>query len=138
MIKYSLYIEWLEKAKTLQAQEELLFPAASAEEQKQLTRILRKELKNMQMIDPVEASSIEVHKKFKDYKHWVTLKKIAGTPLIAFKKGVDGKIERVAITLTGREKRLLKLMKADGLTVERAQKLLNRKLTKEEVEEFQS
>ena len=97
MLKYSLLVEWIENAKKLNTEEELLFPVINRVEQKRLANSLRRELKIMSEIDPVEASRLEIHTYFRDSKHWVGIKKIPGTPLIAFKKLPGGKVERVEI-----------------------------------------
>ena len=133
-MKYNLLVEWLEEAKILKVGEEILFPVQNAEEQKRFSKELKRELKVLSAIDPVEASKLESHIYFKNSKHWVSLKKTAGTPLVAFKKGTNGSVERVRIHLKGKELRAIKLMKKDRITMARAESLIQRELTEEEKE----
>lgn len=131
-MKHNLVLEWLEKAKELQPGEEYHYAVPNYEEQLRLARDLRRELKHFAEINPVEASKFQVLKKYRDKHHFVYLRKIGGTPLIAFKKDLHGKISRVSIELKDRTKRIFKMMLEDNLSEENMVRSLGRELTDEE------
>jgi len=125
---------WLLKANELHTGEELLFPAETKADQKEKKRLFISELKIFAKIDPVAASQLQVATRFSDHRLWIVVKKIAFSPLIAFKKGTDGSVERVTIEDNSEKLRRIRLMKEDGYTIEKIAKMEDG-LTKEE-EEF--
>jgi hypothetical protein len=129
---HNLVLEWLDKGKELLPGEEYHFAVANADEQARLIKDLRRELKKLAEINPVEASKYKILKKFRDHQHYVHLQKVAGTPLVAFKKDINGKISRVSIELKDRTRRLFKMMLTDGLSEEEIIKTLGRELSDEE------
>ena len=132
VMRYNLVLEWLEKAKELQPGEEYHYAVANHEEQLRLAREVRRELKKYASINPVEASKFQVLMKYRDKHHFVYLRKIGGTPLVAFKKDTHGNISRVSIELKDRTKRIFKMMLEDNLSEEDMVRALGRELTDDE------
>jgi len=129
-----IIIKWLHKAtEELATGEELLFPAETKPDQKEKKRMFIAELKILNKIDPVAAAEIQITSRFKDHRFWIVIKKIAFSPLIAFKKGLDGKVERVLIDADSEKFRRLSLMKQDGYSIEDIIEM-EEGLTKEDIE----
>ena len=122
MQERQIVTHWLQKANELSTGEELLFPTETKTDQKEKKRLFIGELKIFAKIDPVAASQIRVTTRFDDHRLWVVVKKIAFSPLIAFKKGTDGSVERVTIEDNSEKLRRIRLMKEDGYTIEKIAK----------------
>jgi hypothetical protein len=103
--------------------EEMLFPAETRTDQKEKKRLFLNELKIYAKIDPVSASQLQVVTRFDDHRLWIVVKKIAFSPLIAFKKGTDGSVERVTIEDDSDKLRRLTLMKEDGYSLEKIEEM---------------
>lgn len=109
---------WLQKAlENLAVKEELLLPAKNKADAKQMLKLFTKELKKLVIIDPT-AIEMQITTKFKDRRFWLVLKKVPFSSFIAFKKGENGKVERVLLEESAEEKRRLFLMLEDGYTIE--------------------
>jgi hypothetical protein len=120
----NITIDWLYKASQLTVGEELYFPAESKQVQKDLYKLFLRELKVMSEIDAVMASTIAVAPTFKDKRHWVLLRKTAGTPTTAFKKNtVTGEVERVLLHDDTDRQRRIRLMIEDGLSIDQITEL---------------
>lgn len=101
----------------------MLFPAETRTDQKEKKKLFLSELKIYAKIDPVSASQLQVVGRFDDHRFWVVVKKIAFSPLIAFKKGTDGSVERVTIEDDSDKLRRLTLMKEDGYSLEKIEEM---------------
>lgn len=113
--------------------EELLFPAKSKRDMKEKQRLFIDELQILTEIDPISASELQIATRFKDHRFWLVVKKVAFSPLIAFKKRRDGKVKRVLIEDSSERRRKLLLMKADGYAVDDIEEIEG-SLTEEELE----
>lgn len=91
-----ILIKWLHEGLKLETGEEIYLPVDSEPEQRSTYKNLRKELDILKCIDPVNAVKLRISTSYKDSKMWVVIKKISVTPLVAFKKGING-VERVKI-----------------------------------------
>ena len=129
-----IVIKWLNKAmEELAVGEELAFPATTKPDQKEKKRMFINELKMLHKIDPVSASEIQITSKFRDHRFWIIIKKIAFSPLIAFKKNIDGSVERVLMEDDTEKLRRLSLMKQDGYSIEDIKEMED-DLTEEDIE----
>ncbi len=113
-----IIIKWLQKASEMEPNERMLFPADTRRDQKEKCKLFLQELKILAKIDPIGASQLQVTTKFEDHRLWVVVKKIAFSPLIAFKKDKDGIVERVIIDDDSDKMRRLALMKSDGYSLD--------------------
>ena len=110
--------KWLQSViDELSKGEELLLPAKNKQDVKEKQRLFVDELRVLTKIDPISASELQVATRFKDHRFWLVVKKVAFSPLIAFKKGRNGEVERVIMTDSSERRRKLLLMKADGYTI---------------------
>ena len=128
-------VKWLHKAiEELPTGEEMLFPAETKPDQKAKRKMFTDELIILNKIDPVAASELKVTGRFRDHRYWIVIKKIAFSPYIAFKKDVNGNVERVVLDDDTEKLRRLSLMKEDGYTVEKIMEIEGDSLTKEDIE----
>lgn len=128
-----IIIRWLQKAsEEMEAGEIMLFPADTRQDQKDKKKLFLKELKILAKVDPVAASQLQITAKFEDHRLWIVIKKIAFSPLIAFKKNIDGSVERIVIEDNSEKLRRLSLMKSDGYSLKDIREMED--LTKEEIE----
>lgn len=126
--------QWLQTAvDQLSKGEELLLPAKSKQDVREKLRLFSKELRILTKIDLISASELQVATRFKDHRFWLVIKKVSFSPLIAFKKGKNGEVERILIEDSSERRRRLLLMKEDGFTLEEIQEV-EENLTKEELE----
>ena len=128
--KRDLVIEYLRQAINLQFEEELFIPAESRNDQLHLMRSILAEIRILEKIDPLTASSLIINTAFKSHRLWVVLKKVAASPTTAFIKTEDG-VERIDFKFDSERARRLRLMQRDGLSIEEI-KELEGKLTPEE------
>lgn len=105
--------KWLQNADNLAIGEELLLPARNKIEVKEKLKIFAIELQALTAVD-IKAMELQLTTKFKDNRFWLVIKKVAFSPLIAFKRKANGEVERVLIKDTTEEKRRLFLMHQDG------------------------
>jgi hypothetical protein len=91
----SLSYSWFQQALELKSEEEIFIPVSSRMEQKVLVRDIKKVIAEYSTRDKVQASRIDVVGTFQDGKIWVKLFVKATSPLVGFKKGSNGKIERI-------------------------------------------
>ena len=118
MSKRALVIKYLTEAVELEYGEELYIPAESKSDQMHLLRTLIQEIRILERIDPVTASSLIMHGAFKSHRLWVVLKKVVSSPTTAFKKSENGEVERIDLNFDGERSRRLRLMAEDGLSLE--------------------
>ena len=119
-----LVVRWLQKSiEELKVGEEMTFPASSKSDLKGKKRMFQSELTGLQKIDPITASEFQVTTRFKDHRYWVVVKRVAFSPLIAFKKGIDGDVTRVTIEDNSEKLRRLSLMKKDGYSIEEIEEM---------------
>ena len=110
---------WLQRAiEELKTGEEMLFPAETKVDQRDKRRTFQAEIRGLRKIDPIAASELQITARFKDHRFWVVVKRVAFSPLIAFKKDVDGNVTRVIMEDNSEKLRRLRLMKEDGYSVE--------------------
>jgi hypothetical protein len=120
--KRDLVIEYLRQAINLQFEEELFIPAESRNDQLHLMRSIIQEIRILEKIDPITASSLIVHAAFKSHRMWVVLKKVVASPTTAFIKTEDG-VERVEFKFDSERARRLRLMIKDGLSIDQIMEL---------------
>jgi len=130
--KRSLVIKYLTEAIELEYNEELYIPAESRADQLHLLRTIIQEIRVLERIDPLTASSLIVHGAFKSHRLWVVFKKVAASPTTAFKKCEDGGVERISFSFDSERSRRLRLMLEDGLSLEKIQEIEG-ELTPEEI-----
>ena len=107
-----LLIKWIREAMAMQSGEELYIPADSKQASDDFYGLLRKELNILRTIEPEEAAKLRASTAFKDSQFWVVIKKIAVTPLVAFKKDVEGTVSRVTISNDKEVQRIQRLKEA--------------------------
>ncbi len=117
MSKRALIIKYLKEAIELDYGEELYIPAESKSDQMHLLRTLIQEIRVLERIDPIMASSLIMHGAFKSHRLWVVLKKVASSPTTAFKKSESGEVERIDFAFDSERSRRLRLMVEDGLSL---------------------
>ncbi|MCE7738498.1 MAG: hypothetical protein GPJ50_03875 [Candidatus Heimdallarchaeota archaeon] len=126
--------QWLQTAvDELSKGEELLLPTNTKQDAKEKLRLFSKELRVLAKIDLISASELQIATRFKDHRFWLVIKKVAFSPLIAFKKRKSGEVKRILIDDPSERRRRLLLMKADGYTVSEIEEI-ERNLTEEELE----
>ena len=126
--------QWLQSTvEELKTGEELLLPAKNRQDAREKLVLFNSELRILNKVDPIAASGLQIVTRFKDHRFWLVVKKIAFSPLIAFKKGRSGEVERILIEDSSERRRKLLLMKEDGFTVEEMEEIEG-ELTEEELE----
>ena len=130
--KRDLVIKYLKEAISLEFGEELFIPAESRNEQMHLMKTIIQEIRILEKIDPLTASSLIIHGAFKSHRLWVVMKKVVASPTTAFKKTEHGEVERIDFDFDSERARRLRLMLQDGLSLEEI-KELEGELTPEEL-----
>lgn len=126
--------KWLQSViDKLSLGEELLLPAKNKQDVKEKLRLFSSELRVLTKIDSVSASELQITTRFQDHRFWLVVKKVAFSPLIAFKKGKNGEVKRILMYDSSERRRRLLLMKADGYTVSEIRGI-EENLTEEELE----
>ena len=110
-----LAYSWFQQALELESEEEIFIPVSSRIEQKTLTKDIKKVIAEYSIVDKIQASKIDVRGVFQDSKMWVKLFIKITSPLIGFKKGSDGSMERIVLQDEGERKRQIKLMLHDNI-----------------------
>jgi hypothetical protein len=111
-----LAYQWFQQAQELKSEEEIFIPVSSRMEQKALVRDIKKVILEYSSIDKVQASRIDVTGVFQDSKIWVKLFIKVTSPLVGFKKGSDGKMERIILQDQAERNRQVKLMLDDNIS----------------------
>lgn len=114
-----ILIQWLKEISEAKAGDEIFLPTDNRQLQMETIVAVKRELRIMAEIDPVQAAQIRASKVFRDGKLWVVLKKIAHSPLLGFKKDRDGVIKRVNLEDISSKRRRWKLMRLDGYSTEK-------------------
>ena len=117
-----LAYSWFQQAITLKDGEEIFIPVSSRIEQRTLTKDIKKVIAEYSAIDKVQASRIDVRGVFQDGKIWVKLSIKITSPLVGFKKGSDGKMERIVLQDEEGRKRQIDLMLRDNISSEEIKK----------------
>ena len=111
--------KWLQSADNgLSINEELLLPAKNKQDVREKLRLFSDELRLLAKIDPISSSELQIGTRFKDHRFWLVIKRVAFSPLIAFKRGKDGEVERILMKDSSERRRRLLLMLKDGYTIE--------------------
>lgn len=110
-----LLIKWLQEGLKLGSGEELYIPADSKLAQQDFYQAIRKELIVLRSIQPEAASKLRISTTYKDGQFWVVIKKIALTPLVAFKKNNEGTVSRVEISNERDKLRIATLKETDNV-----------------------
>ena len=121
--KRALVIKYLKEAVDLEYGEELYIPAESKNDQMHLLKTLIQEIRVLERIDPLTASSLIIHGAFKSHRLWVVLKKVVSSPTTAFRKGTGGEVERVNFDFDSERSRRIRLMIEDGLSLEEVKEI---------------
>ena len=129
--KRALVIQYLKEAIDLEYGEELFIPAESRSDQMHLMKTIIQEIRILEKIDPLTASSLIIHGAFKSHRLWVVLKKVVASPTTAFKKTEKGEVERIDFKFDSEKARRLRLMVLDGLSLEEIEEIEG-KLTTDE------
>ncbi len=127
-----LAYSWFQQALELKSEEEIFIPVSSRVEQRTLTKDIKKVIAEYSAVDKVQASRIDVRGVFQDGKIWVKLSIKITSPLVGFKKGSDGKMERIVLQDEGERKRQIKLMLADNIPPDVIIKRMNLSLLEQE------
>ncbi|MBE9594874.1 MAG: hypothetical protein IMF19_15500 [Proteobacteria bacterium] len=107
--------QWFQKALELAPEEEIYIPVSSRVEQRTLYKDIRKVIREYSAVDKVQASKIDAVGVFRDRKPWVRLYIKATSPLVGFKKGSDGKMERMVLQDQTERRRQVGLMRVDNI-----------------------
>lgn len=110
-----LAYQWFQQALELKSEEEIFIPVSSRAEQKTLVRDIKKVILEYSSIDKVQASRIDTTGVYKDGQLWVRIFIKATSPLVGFKKGSDGKMERIILQDQSERNRQVKLMLDDNI-----------------------
>ena len=110
-----LAYQWFTQALELKSEEEIFIPVSSRMEQKALAKDIKKVILEYSSVDKVQASRIDTIGVFKDGKIWVKLFVKVTSPLVGFKKGSDGKMERIVLQDQAERIRQVKLMLDDNI-----------------------
>lgn len=130
----SLSYSWFQQALELKSEEEIFIPVSSRMEQKVLVRDIKKVIAEYSTRDKVQASRIDVVGTFQDGKIWVKLFVKATSPLVGFKKGSNGKIERIVLQDEAERRRQVILMLDDKVLKDKIIERMN--LSPSEQEQF--
>ncbi len=106
---------WFQQALELKSEEEIFIPVSSRVEQKTLVKDIKKVIIEYSARDKIQASRIDTRGVFQDGKMWVKLFVKVTSPLVGFKKGSDGKMERLVLQDEEARKRQIELMLQDGI-----------------------
>ena len=109
-----LSYSWFQQALELKDEEEIFIPVSSRIEQKTLVRDIKKVILEYSTVDKIQASRIDVSGVFQEGKMWVKLFIKITSPLVGFKRGSNGKMERIVLQDEGERKKQIKLMLRDG------------------------
>ena len=120
-----LAYSWFQQALELKSEEEIFIPVSSRIEQRTLTKDIKKVIAEYSAVDKVQASRIDVSGVFQDGKMWVKLFIKVTSPLVGFKRGSNGKMERIVLQDEGERKRQIKLMLHDGIARDEIIKRMN-------------
>jgi hypothetical protein len=110
-----LSYQWFTQALELKSEEEIFIPVSSRIEQKALVRDIKKVILEYSAVDKVQASRIDVTGVFQDGKIWVKIFIKVTSPLVGFKKGSNGKMERIVLQDQAERIRQVKLMLDDNV-----------------------
>ncbi len=127
-----LAYSWFQQALELKDEEEIFIPVSSRAEQKALVRDIKKVIFEYSLVDKVQASRIDVRGVFQESKIWVKLCIKVTSPLVGFKKGSDGKMERIVLQDEGERKRQIKLMLCDDMSPDEIKKKMNLSIHEQE------
>ena len=110
-----LAYQWFQQAQELKSEEEIFIPVSSRMEQKALVKDIKKVILEYSSVDKVQASRIDTTGMYKDGQLWVRIFIKATSPLVGFKKGSDGKMERIVLQDQAERTRQVKLMLDDNI-----------------------
>lgn len=113
-------IRWLDKIAAAQPGESIFLAVETRQHAKEVVKALKNELRILSEIDAVKANRIQISVTLRDQRYWVELQRTFGSPLVGFKKGPTGKLERIELEDPDRWRRLT-LMKDDGFSLEDAE-----------------
>ena len=120
-----LAYSWFQQALELKDEEEIFIPVSSRMEQKALVRDIKKVILEYSIVDKVQASRIDVSGVFQEGKMWIKLFIKITSPLVGFKRGSNGKMERIVLQDEGERKRQIKLMLHDDMSPDEIKKKMN-------------
>ena len=89
--------QWIQQGLTLKVGEEIYIPTAHKNERKDFFVELRQALKRYREIDPVGGSQIRLIMTVKDGKYYVVMKKVGTSPLVGYKKDLNGVVTKLVI-----------------------------------------
>jgi len=115
-------MSWINKTLQLPVGESFHIACNNKSQRKEFMKALKKEMKIMADVTPSTALQIKLYPRTKDSEMYVVLEKVDATPLVGFKKRIDGVVERITIPDPAKERRL-KLMREDGLTLEEIEEI---------------
>lgn len=127
-----LSYQWFQQALELKSEEEIFIPVSSRAEQKTLSRDIKKVILEYSVVDKVKASKIDSTGVFKDGQLWVKIFIKVTSPLVGFKKGSDGKMERIVLQDHSERIRQARLMLQDTVSKEEIIKRLDLSLIEQE------
>ena len=127
-----LAYQWFQQALELKDEEEIFIPVSSRIEQKALYKDIRKVIREYSVIDKVQASKIDAVGVFRDGKPWVRLHIKPTSPLVGFKKGANGEMERIVLQDQSGRNRQIRLMLYDNVPKEDIIKTMKLSLLEQE------
>ena len=128
-----LIIGWLNKVEDIDIGDTIYIPTDSRKAARTLSTIFRKEIKILSDVDPIRAGRIFLGVQAKDSSWWITLTRVATSPLVGFIKSKQGDVIRTVLDDPERPRRL-RLMREDGYTLEEIEEIEG-KLSDEEEED---
>ena len=127
-----LAYSWFQQALELKDEEEIFIPVSSRMEQKALVRDIKKVILEYSIVDKVQASRIDVSGVFQEGKMWIKLFIKITSPLVGFKRGSNGKMERIVLQDEGERKRQIKLMLCDDMSPDEIKKKMGLSIHEQE------
>lgn len=116
-------VQWLHEVLSYETGEEIYLPCESKKDMKQQYKRFIHLQRELEQVDPMEGTKVHIGAVFKDMKHWIVLRKISASPLVAFKKDNLGQVTKVVLDSISSRERRLKAMQEDGMTLEDVKEL---------------
>ena len=124
---------WFEQAKKLDSGESLFLECHSKADARSMLRKFKHIRSEYEKINPILTSTIELHTTFKDKKFWLVITKLSASPLVGFKKDMNGNLIKITLENDIDRERRIKLMIVDGMNLEEIKQNVH-DLTNEEIE----
>lgn len=90
-------VQWIYKALEMKIGESLFIPCDNKQSLRDKLKTFRKELDILSEISYQDFSTLELKAKFQDGKFWIVLNRVAGESVVAFKKCLQDRVEKVKL-----------------------------------------